>query len=260
MPASRLDPLGADAARHGVTRAEVLAHMEAIGTTSTLHLDDVWLALACARGEPSAVAEFERLYRAEFAGALSRLGLARADIDDVAQRVRERLFVGGDGLRPKIAEYKGYGALAGWLRAVILRAGIDLRRQRAAEVERTTDDEEPLLSLTSAADDPEIEGLRARYDGPFRDAFLEALRALPQDARNALRLNAIEGLNIEQIGVLYGVHRATVARWIAHARAEIAEGTRRILRARLGIDTRDVESLVRLCQSRLDLGPSDLDV
>ena len=65
-------------------------------------------------------------------------------------------------------------------------------------------------------------------------------------------------MNIEQIGALYGVHRATVARWIASAREGIAGTTRRLLAERLGMPALEIESLVRLCQSRLDVGFSAL--
>lgn len=216
------------------------------------HASDVALARACAGGDRAALAELERRLASDLAGALSRVGLTRAEIDEVGQIVRERLLVGREGRPPKILDYEGRGPLLGWLRAVVVRAGIDLRRQRRHEV----DDEEPLLQATAATDDPAIETLRARYADAFRVAFVDAVRALPADERSALRMNVVDGLNIEQIGGVFGVHRATVARWIAHARETIAEETRRLLKERLGLQDGDVESLVRLCRSRIEVGPS----
>jgi RNA polymerase sigma-70 factor (ECF subfamily) len=246
-----------DASRYGIDAGRLAARVAAMGASDSPHLEDVALAFACAERSPVAFTEFERRFGAEFAGALSRIGLTRAEIDEVGQTVRERLFVPREGAAPKILDYAGRGALAGWLRAVIVRAGIDLRRRRANEP--AAGDDEPLMALTAASDDPETESLRARYAEPFRLAFIDALKALPADERNALRLNMVEGLNIEQIGNLYGVHRATVARWIAHAREGIAEGTRRLLRERLRLDAGELESLVRLCQSRIDIGVSVLE-
>jgi RNA polymerase sigma-70 factor, ECF subfamily len=217
------------------------------------HAADLALAKACAAGDPAALADLERRITADLAGALSRVGLNRAEIDEVGQVVRERLLVARPDRPPKILEYSGRGPLGGWLRAVIVRAGIDLRRQR--RVHENMDDE-PLVDATAASDDPSVEALRVRYADAFRLAFVDAVRALAPDERNALRLNVVDGLNIEQIGNLFGVHRATVARWIANARETIARETRRLLRERLGLQEGDVESLVRLCRSRIDVGPS----
>ena len=229
------------------------ARIAALGLEGSPHLDDAALAFACAEQSPRALAEFERRFGREFAGALSRLSLDRAAIDEVAQTVRERLFV-----RRRILDYAGRGTLAGWLRAVVVRAGIDLRRARAQDPARAGAAEEPLLEVTASTDDPELEDLRRRFREPFRDAFRDALAALGVDERNVLRLNVVEGLNIEQIGVVYGVHRATIARWIASARETVGATTRRLLAERLGLAPRDVESLVRLCQSRLEIGLSVL--
>jgi RNA polymerase sigma-70 factor (ECF subfamily) len=231
----------------------LVEHVVRLKAIESPYLADIALAHRCAFRAPAALAEFERRYGGDFAGALSRLSLGRAEIDEVAQTVRERLFVGRGDARPKILDYEGRGAFAGWLRAIIVRAGIDLKRRRANDPELAGDGE-PLVDLRASTDDPELEALRARYAEPFRTAFRDAVRALPQDERNALRLNVVEGLNIEQIGTIYGVHRATVARWIAHAKEEIAATTRRLLAERLGIPAPDIDSLVRLCQSRLDLG------
>ena len=250
---------GIDLATLAVPADRVLARLVALDVLDGPHAPDAALAFACAEQSGAALNEFERLYGREFAGALSRLSLNRAEIDEVAQIVRERLFVVvRPGAAPKILDYAGRGALAAWLRAVIVRAGIDLRRSRNKDPDRPGE-VDPLLDLAGAASaDPELESLRARYQQPFREAFRDALLALPQDERNALRLNVAEGLNIAQIGQIYGVHRATVARWIASAREGIAANTRRLLAERLKMPALEIESLVRLCQSRLDVGFSVL--
>jgi RNA polymerase sigma-70 factor, ECF subfamily len=217
------------------------------------HSADLALARACAEGDRGALVELERRISRDLAGALSRVGLTRAEIDEVGQIVRERLLVARPDRPAKVLEYSGRGPLVGWLRAVIVRAGIDLRRQRRSH---ESSDDEPLLAATAATDDPTIEALRLRYADAFRLAFVDAVRALGADERNALRMNVVDGLNIEQIGIVFGVHRATVARWIAHGRETIAAETRRLLKERLGLREAEVESLVRLCRSRIDVGPS----
>lgn len=238
--------------------------MQGSGAGETAHAEDLALVASFAKGDAKAIAELEARVGSELAGALSRIGLTRVEIDEVGQIVRERLFVakaGGDANvggagRPKILDYAGRGSLAAWLRAVIVRAGIDLRRKRARTPDAPSTDDEPLLTLSAACEDPEIETLRARYAQPFRQALADAVRSLPADERNALRLNLVEGLNIEQIGSLYGVHRATIARWISRAKETIEEETRRLLLERLQLAPSDLDSLVRLCRSRVDIGAS----
>ena len=255
---SALAARGIDAAAYGVAPERLVAHIQSLGEADATHLADITLAFSCSEANARALAEFQRIYGGEFAGALSRLSLGRAEIDEVAQTVRERLFMSRAGARPKILDYAGRGPLAGWLRAVIVRAGIDHLRKLAKDPTQAVDDE-PLVDLGESSSDPELESLRKRYEEPFRVAFRDAVRMLPTDERNALRLNVAEGLNIEQIGLLYGVHRATVARWIASAREGIAATTQHLLAERLKLPAKDIESLVRLCQSRLDVGFSALD-
>ena len=48
------------------------------------------------------------------------------------------------------------------------------------------------------------------------------------------------------------VHRATVARWIVRLKQQIFDEAVRVLRARLSLDTAEVESLCRAVQSQLD--------
>lgn len=242
----------------GLPDAAVVARIETLDAAESPYLEDVVLAFACAEQCPRALQHFERRYGDEFAGALSRLALDRFEIDEVAQIVREKLFVHHPEVPPKILDYAGRGSFAGWLRAVILRVGIDRKRSQIKQREQP-EDVEPLVDLAVATEDLELESLRAKYNDSFRDAVRDALRALSVDERNTLRLNVVEGLNIEQIGTLYGVHRATVARWIARAKEAIATNTRRLLSERLDLPGSDVDSLVRLFQSHLDVGSSVFD-
>jgi RNA polymerase sigma-70 factor (ECF subfamily) len=49
------------------------------------------------------------------------------------------------------------------------------------------------------------------------------------------------------------VHRATVARWIADARAQLLEQTHAVLRDQLSVGTDELHSIMRLIQSDLDV-------
>jgi hypothetical protein len=49
------------------------------------------------------------------------------------------------------------------------------------------------------------------------------------------------------------VHRATVARWVQVARAKVVERTRETLIARLGLGAEELDELLSVLQSQLDV-------
>jgi RNA polymerase sigma-70 factor (ECF subfamily) len=251
---SVLDRIVGEASR--VDEAAFLAHLAELlpadGTAAEVlrivRGDDLALALSCGRGDAEAIAEFERRYAREVPGALSRIEANAQLVDEVAQLVREKLFVGPP---PKILSYSGRGPLVAWLRAVAVHTAVSIQRS-TARAPRTAGDD-ALADLASSSSDPEIAHLRERFAEPFRTAFLDALAELVPQQRTVLRLNVIDGLNIEQIGEVYGVHRATVARWIASSRERLMTRTRELLCERLGLDASEVASIERLCLSQLDI-------
>ena len=72
-------------------------------------------------------------------------------------------------------------------------------------------------------------------------------------ARTMLRLHLVHGLTIDEIAPMHKVHRATAARWLARARGEVLERSRARLGQLLETDARDVESIMHLIASRLDV-------
>ena len=83
--------------------------------------------------------------------------------------------------------------------------------------------------------------------------FQATLAALPADERTVLRMHYLDGLNIDRIGVVFNVHRATVARWIARTRDALLAETKRRLGERLRVTGRELASLMGLVQSQLDV-------
>ena len=73
-----------------------------------------------------------------------------------------------------------------------------------------------------------------------------------------LRFNFIDGLNIDRIGVMYGVHRGTVARWLVTIRGRLFDLAKGQLAAEHGLETADVRSLYRLLEPDLHVTMSRL--
>ena len=213
----------------------------------SLHAADLSLAAACAAGDPAALAVFDEQYLAPLAGVLRATGLAADQIDDVMQELRARLLV-GDG-RPRILDYAGRADLRLWVRTAAVRAGIDLVRQRR---DLPVEDEE-LAALPAILDDPELLHLKDRYRDELREAVGEAITQLPARDRLLLKYTYVDGLNVDKVGAIYGVHRATAARWVGAARDALAESSRKLLVARLGVTPSELRSIARLVESQLDL-------
>jgi RNA polymerase sigma-70 factor (ECF subfamily) len=209
---------------------------------------DLWLALASARGDAAALAEVEVRLRREVPAALSRIRATKDEIDEIGQIVREKLFVGS---APKILDYAGRGALAAWMRAVIVRTAISARRDGSDALERDTDGDAD-LAARAAGNDVELDAMKARYAADYAEILREALGTLSQRDRTVLKMFFVDDLNIDAIGEAYGVHRATAARWIARCREHLADETRRRLAERLRVPAGELHTLERLCMSQID--------
>jgi RNA polymerase sigma-70 factor, ECF subfamily len=52
---------------------------------------------------------------------------------------------------------------------------------------------------------------------------------------------------------MYGVHRATAARWVERARRSLITGVRRIMREQLRVEETTLDSVLRLIDSCIDM-------
>ncbi|MGE5183095.1 MAG: sigma factor-like helix-turn-helix DNA-binding protein, partial [Acidobacteriota bacterium] len=152
--------------------------------------------------------------------------------------------------------YGGRGTLRSWVRTIAVRTG---RRMLGLESVETSREEE-LAELPAAVADPELAMLRTRYRDQVRGAFAAAFAALGERERNVLRQYYIDGLTIDQLAALYHVNRATTARWVAGARLAVVRRTREQLVDRFGIAASEVDSIIRLVRSQLDVSVREIAV
>jgi RNA polymerase sigma-70 factor (ECF subfamily) len=220
-------------------RVWVAARLEAGESPAQLHLEDLYLACACAHGDPAALMAFERRFLVDVPRWLARLGTTPALCDEVRQQLRERLLTGD---RPRIATYSGRGALSSWLHVATIRIAVNLQRgDRAAR----------LVGDAPLADpDPELRLLQRRYKEDFRQAFAGAVAALGMAERRLLRMHFLDGVPLGQIGALHGVDKSTVSRRLAAARQALFAQTRRHLQARLRLSETEFASLMRVVRSQ----------
>jgi RNA polymerase sigma-70 factor, ECF subfamily len=104
--------------------------------------------------------------------------------------------------------------------------------------------------------DPELARLRAHYGDQFKQAFGDAFASLSKRDRTILRHRFADGLDIDAIGAIYGVHRSTAARWLHQIRVRLREETFANLAALLAVSIDELSSVLRFIGSELDAGIS----
>jgi RNA polymerase sigma-70 factor (ECF subfamily) len=207
----------------------------------TLNLDDLYLALACARGDEAAWAECSQLHVA-FMRDFARRFL-KMDAADLVDEVIADLWKRG-----KLERYEGRSSLRTWLGAVVAHAALQAgkatvrggRADRKAAAEHGT---------TSAAQ-PESEQ-SARL---LADAAAEALTALAAPDKLLLRLYYEQGLTLDEIAPILDVSKATLSRRLKRVRDHVRGNIERITRNRFGLSSDAMRSGVDLRRLELDLG------
>jgi RNA polymerase sigma-70 factor, ECF subfamily len=228
---------------------------------------DLYLACACAQGSTAAINAFDRDYMREVEIALARMRIAAPRVADVKQLVRQRLFVGGGTAGAptsagKISEYGGRGDLRRWVRSVAVRTCLNDLRKGKREI--LVDDDHLIAQHAISQDDPEVEYMKRTYSNEFKAAFTEALTQLGPREQTLLRYHHVDGLNIDEIGAIYRVHRVTAFRWIEKAKEQLVKVTLDTLRTRLKLPADELDSVLRLIRSQIHLsivrhlgGPKD---
>lgn len=187
---------------------------------SSLHLEDLALACACAAGHEAAWDHFIRehrplLYRA--ADALAPGGAAR----EIADGLYGELFglSERDGARRSLFRYfHGRSSLGTWLRAVLAQRFVDGVRS-TRRFEPLPDEGPEVVSGGGAEPDPD----RPRLVALVQRALAAAMAALEPRDRLRLGLYYAQELTLAQAGRLLGEHEATVSRHLSR--------TRRLIRA-----------------------------
>jgi RNA polymerase sigma-70 factor len=185
---------------------------------------DLYLALACARGNERAWWEFDRQYRSFMERCARHLVRSGTDADEVIDAVYVELFgtkISAGVRQSKFRTYTGRGTLRGWLRTVILHTAVDLYRGRKAEI--------PLEDLTSGDETREAQArpdgmrgteelmlasvVRERYRSVTNAALDQSLAALDDHETLLLLYYHVEGLKLREIARIVEAPRSPIRRW-----------------------------------------------
>jgi len=186
---------------------------------------DLYLTLACARGNEQAWWQFDRQYRSFIERLAHQLVGRGMDANEVIDSVYVELYgtKAVDGVRQsKFRTYTGRGTLRGWLRTVISHAAVDLYRGRQAEI--------PLDEWSKSGDEmPEGQAWRTEAHGSetsmlenvarerYRSVTIAALdqSLATLDAHEMLLLlyYHVEGLKLREIARIVEAPTSSIRRW-----------------------------------------------
>ncbi len=211
----------------------------------SLHVADLALACACARGSETAWEHFVRHFRPALLAAASGAG------PDAARELADSIYADlfgieeREGVRRSLFDYfHGRSSLAGWLRAVLAQRAVDRARglRRFDPLPEPDTPREPSV----AAAPPEAD-LSPRL-AMVRTALAASVRDLAP--RDCLRLSLYYGreLKLAAVGRLLGESEATVSRKLARCREDLRLAVERRLRERHGLnDAQIAESFDLAC-------------
>ena len=234
----------------------VSAQMGPEGTVPP-YVSDMLVAHAAVRGDAHALTLLETALEA-IPPMLGRFRLTDAEDRELLQELRLRMLVGSSAETmgkatpaPRLLDYKGTGPLGAWLRASAVR--LVLSQLRTTSRLREDSELEDGGVAQAMVGDAELALAKRTYEAPFKNAFREALGELSPRDRAVLRMYLLDGRNIDEIGAVFRVHRATIARWISDARAGLGKRTQALLTEHLQLDSAEFRSITRLCYSQIDV-------
>lgn len=224
----------------------IASNLEEPAQLSRLLTGDLYWAVACLDGDAEALALFE----ARLVPELKR-GLGDAE---ALQDARVRLLVGTEDRPPKLSSYAGRGPLLHWIRVTAVRMRADGQRKEARR--RELPDLEHLQRMPGGEPAVDTAYLRSRYGPVIKDAFNQAMARIEPRQRTWLRQHLVDGLSMREMAGIYGTDHKKVGRWLEQARTAVWEHAGAVLASEHAIEPDELESLIRLVRSQLDLSMS----
>jgi RNA polymerase sigma-70 factor, ECF subfamily len=207
--------------------------------------EELFLVAGCVAQMPEALAAFEKSFLAGLTSTVGRVVLARDQVDELRQQLRVSLLLGPD---PKIGSFRGQGPLGAWVQVCAVRLALRLgtNRHRMMDVDL-------LDELVSRDADQELLAARSRYRDTFQAALEECFVALTPRQKTLLRMHFVDAMNIDEMALVFRVHRATIARWLVSIRREVLAELCRKISSNLRTSSSEFRSLVRLVRSDVRL-------
>lgn len=212
-----------------------------------LHLQDLVLAQACARGYEPAWTQFIDCYREPLKRAATAISKSSSIGEELADSLYAELFglkdLNGERRSP-LASYSGRGSLMGWLRTTLAQRYVDRFRRTHREAPL----EEGEFATANDAEPSPNDATRLRLESTIHTT----LRELEPEDRFLLSSYFLDGRTLLEIARLLRVHEATVSRKLKRLAESVRKQLLRELQRR-GLNKADAEEA-------LGVDPRDLNV
>jgi RNA polymerase sigma-70 factor len=236
---------------------------------------DLYIALACARGNEHAWWEFDRQHRSFIERWARHLARSEADADEIIDSIYVELFgtkIVAGVRQSKFRTYTGRGTLRGWLRAIILHTTVDLYRARKPEIplEDWSGSADEIRQAAPARDEGAEELMlakvvRERYRSATIAALDQSLAALDDHETLLLLYYHVEGLKLREIARIVEeplspirrwfqrrskrhagsqptrVHESTVMRWLERVYQKVSDRFHAELSGKHGLNAAEIE-------------------
>jgi RNA polymerase sigma-70 factor (ECF subfamily) len=234
---------------YGVAAGEQAGAAQRAAFYRALHVRDLALAHACARGYEAAW----QVFLGEYQAALTRAAIAMTHSSGLGEDLAGSLYSELFGLterngmrRSPLASYSGRGSLMGWLRTMLAQRHVDHHRRTHRE---TPLEEEDFAAQTTGAMADAGTLTKLSY------AVNTTLRTLSPEERFLLSAYFLDGSTLLQIARLLRVHEATVSRKLKRLATDVRKKllkqlersgmSHRAAEEALGTDPRDVSVNLR---------------
>ncbi len=257
-----------------------------------LQTTDLYLALACARGNEHAWWEFDQSYRRYIERIARHLASIETDAEEVIDSVYVELYGTRlvEGVRQsKFATYTGRGTLRGWLRTVVWHAVIDMHRARHDEISiedwsesgGETHDRPGWRAESRGGEGAMVDRIsRERYAAATVAALDTSLATLDDHEKLLLLYYHVEGLKLREIARLVEtpasplrrwfqrqskrrtstpesrVHESTVMRWLEKVYGKVLDRFRQELEQKGGLSADEIEICLEMATE--DLSSEDV--
>jgi RNA polymerase sigma-70 factor (ECF subfamily) len=209
--------------------------------------DELFLVAGCTTNDPEAFQAFEHRYLSTLTQNVGRIALSSDQADELRQQLRVTLLL---GVQPKIGTFRGQGPLGAWVQVCAVRLALKLG---AAQDRMASPDASVLEGLVAQDADQELLAAKAQYQDAFQAALEECFSVLPSRQKTLLRMHFLDGMSIDEMGQVFHVHRATIARWLVAIRREVLEQLCRKISLNLRTSSSEFRSMVRLVRGDVRL-------
>ena len=204
---------------------------------TSLHVEDLALAAACATGCESAWEHFFATYRQYLYSAAAAI-TRRSSSDPYAREFADSLYATLYGRETSIGRvslfnhFHGRSKLSTWLRAVLAQRYVDvLRQEKRLESLENDEGTEKVLAPKQNTDWEPADPNRAPYLRLLAAALKQAISSLNSLDRTRLVSYYVKDLTLAEIGKAMNEHEATVSRKLERVRQELKEKVTSILKA-----------------------------